>query len=225
MTGQRHITACSRLATLRQRNKEIVKLKEPFRKFVETELGTGFLLIACGLPGTWKTETTEEVSKIKSYPLLRSDLIRLEVLKNEDIFDEKVASNMDKRIMVYDEMFKQADETLSKSDGVILDATFVTQSLRKRAAAIAAKYNRTLVILQTDCPQEVSIRRILNRSKEDYVSNALTEQAYINNKKRFEAVNLNDLKDLYPNLNITHLIVDTRHDPPEDWYIIGIEKK
>ena len=200
-------------------------MKEPFAKFIETELGSGFLLIACGLPGTWKTETTEEVSKIKGYPLLRSDLIRLEVLKNEDIFNEKVASNMDKRTMVYDEMFRQADETLKKGDGVILDATFVTQSLRRRAAAIAAKHNLTFVILQTECPQEVSIRRILSRTKENYVSNALTEQAYLNNKKRFEEVDLNDLKDLNPNLSIVHLIVDTRHDLPEDWYIINVEKK
>jgi len=188
-------------------------------------LPSGFLLIACGLPGTWKTETTEEVSRIKGYPLLRSDLIRLEVLKNEDIFDEKVASNMNKRTMVYDEMFRQADETLKKGDGVILDATFVTQALRRQAAAIAAKHNLTFVILQTDCPQEVSIRRILKRTKENYVSNALTEQAYLNNKKRFEEVDLNDLKRLNPNLGIVHLIVDTQHDPPEDWYIIGVEKK
>ncbi len=200
-------------------------MKEPFVKFIETELGSGFLLIACGLPGTWKTETTEEVSKIKGYPLLRTDLIRLEVLKNEDIFDEKVASNMDKRTMVYDEMFRQADECLNKGEGVILDATFVTQSLRSRAAAIAAKHNRTFVILQTDCPQEVSIARILRRTKEDYVSNALTEQAYLNNKKKFEEVNLKDLKELHSNLSIIHLIVDTRHDPPEDWYIIGMEKR
>jgi predicted kinase len=200
-------------------------LREPFVKFIESELGPGFLLIACGLPGTWKTETTEEVSKIKGYPLLRSDLIRLEVLKNEDIFDEKVASNMDKRIKVYDEMFRQADEHLKRDDGVILDATFVTQPLRRRAAGIADEHNRTFVILQTDCPQEVSIARILKRTKGDYVSNALTEQAYLNNKKRFEAVDLDDLKNLYPNLSITHLIVDTRYDPPEDWYIIGVEKK
>ena len=203
-------------------------MREPFRKFIEAELGSGFLLIACGLPGTWKTETTEEVAKIKGYPILRSDLIRLEVLKNEDIFDEKVASNMDKRTIVYDEMFRRADECLEKGDGVILDATFVTQSLRGCAAAIAAKHNLTFVILQTDCPQEVSIRRILKRTKENYVSNALTEQAYLNNKKRFEAVDLNDLNDLkglYPNLSITHLIVDTQYDPPEDWYIIGVEKK
>jgi len=192
---------------------------------VGNELETGFLLIACGLPGTWKTETTEEVARIKGYPLLRSDLIRLEVLKNEDVFDEKVASNMDKRTMVYDEMFRQADETLKKGDGVILDATFVTQSLRRRAAVIAAKHNLTFVILQTDCPQEISIRRILSRTKENYVSNALTEQAYLNNKKKFEEVDLNDLKDLNPNLNIIHLIVDTQHDPPEGWYITGVEKK
>ncbi len=199
-------------------------MREPFVKFIETELESGFLLIACGLPGTWKTETTEEVAKIKGYPLLRSDLIRLEVLKNEDIFDEKVASNMDKRTMVYDEMFRRADEALGKDNGVILDATFVTQSLRRRAAAIAAKHNLTFVILQTDCPQEVAIRRILNRTKENYVSNALTRQAYLNNKKRFEEVDLNDLKHLNSNLNIVHLIVDTQHDPPPDWYITGLEK-
>ena len=200
-------------------------MKEPFAKFIKSELPPGFLLIACGLPGTWKTETTEEVSKIKGYPLLRSDLIRLEVLKNEDIFDEKVASNMDKRLMVYEELFKQADEILNKNDGVILDATFVTQSLRKRAAAIAAKHNLTFVILQTRCPQEVAIGRILKRTKEDYVSNALTRQAYLSNKRKFEKVDINDLKGLYPDLNIIHLIVDTRYDPPEDWYIIGVEKK
>lgn len=200
-------------------------MKEPFARFVEDNLGVGFLLIACGLPGTWKTETTEEVVRIKGYPLLRSDLIRLEVLKNEDIFDEKVAADMDKRTMVYDEMFRRADEVLDKSKGVVLDATFVTQSLRRRAAEIASKHNLTFVILQTDCPQEVAIGRILRRSKEEYESNALTEQAYLNNKERFEAVDLDDLKSRYPDLGVIHLTVDTSHDAPEDWYIIGIEKR
>jgi predicted kinase len=200
-------------------------LKEPFAKFIEDELGAGILLITCGLPGTWKTETSEEISRIKGYPILRSDLIRLEVLKDEDIFDEKVASNMDKRTMVYDETFRRADEALEKDDSVILDATFISQSLRRRAAAIAARHNKTFVILQTHCPQEAALARILRRTKEEYVSNALTEQAYLNNKKEFEEVDLDDLKRLNPDLDIIHLIVDTRHDPPEDWYIIGMEKR
>jgi len=200
-------------------------LRKPFAKFIESELGADILLITCGLPGTWKTETSEEISRINGYPILRSDLIRLEVLKDEDIFDEKVASDMSKRTMVYDETFRRADEALEKGDSVILDATFVSQSLRRRAAEIAAKHNRTLVILQTHCPQEVSIERILRRTKQDYESNALTEQAYLNNKKRFEEVDVDDLKRLYPRLNIMHLTVDTQYDPPEDWYIIGMEKR
>ena len=115
-------------------------------------------------------------------------------------------------------------EALEKGDSVILDATFVTQALRRRAAEIAAKHNKTLVILQTHCPQEVAIARILRRTQENYESNALTEQAYLNNKKKFEEVDVDDLKRLYPRLNIIHLTVDTQYDPPEDWYIIGMEK-
>ena len=200
-------------------------MREPFIKFVEDELGSGFLLIACGLPGTWKTETTTEVARIKGYPLLRTDLIRLEVLKNEDVFDEKVAASMDKRTMVYDEMFRQADEVLAKGEGVVLDATFVTQLLRKRVAAVAAKHNLTFIILQTDCPQEVSIARILRRTRDNYESNALTEQAYLNNKKKFEAVDLDDLKHDYLDLRVTHLIVDTRSDAPEEWHITAMTAK
>jgi predicted kinase len=201
------------------------EMKEPFAKYIKSRLKLGFLLIACGLPGTWKTETTEEVHKIKGGKLLRTDIIRLEVLKNQDIFDEKVAGDMKKRTQVYDVMFQQADEALNSHKCVILDATFVTQSLRQQAAAIAAKHNTTFVILQTSCPQDVSIRRILARTKEEYVSNALTEEAYLNNKKKFEAVDLDDLKKRHPKLNIVHLVVDTAQDPPEEWYIIGEAKR
>ena len=200
-------------------------MKEPFAKFIETELGTGTLLIACGLPGTFKTETTEEVSKIKGYPILRTDLIRREVLKDVDIFDEKLAANFEIRKRVYDEMFKQAEETVQKDNGVILDATFVVQELRRRAAKIAAAQNKTFVVLQTNCSKDASINRILKRTKENYESNALTEQAYINNQKKFENVDLDDLKGLNPDLSIVHLTVDTELDTPEDWYIIGMEKR
>ena len=200
-------------------------MKEPFAKFIENKLETGTLLIACGLPGTWKTETTEKVSKIKGYPILRTDLIRREVLKDMDIFDEKVASNYEIRKKVYDEMFTRAEQTLLKENGVILDATFVTKELRRRAAGIAAMQNKTFVILQTNCTKDASINRILKRTKENYESNALTEQAYLNNLKKFEKVDLEELKNLYPDLSIVHLTVDTELDKPEEWYIIGMVAK
>jgi hypothetical protein len=81
------------------------------------------------------------------------------------------------------------------------------------------------VILQTHCSEEVAIARILKRTKENYESNALTRKAYLNNKKRFEPVDLDDLKKKYPQLEIVHLTVDTKYDRPEEWYIIGMEKR
>ena len=82
-------------------------MKIPFKEFVEREIVSDAVLIACGLPATNKTETTEVVARLKGYEMLRTDVIRREVLKGEDIFDEKIASNMDKRTLVYDTMFSR----------------------------------------------------------------------------------------------------------------------
>jgi len=200
-------------------------MKEPFKKFMSETLKPATVLIACGLPASYKTETTEVIAQLKGYRILRTDMIRLEVLKNEDIFDEKVAANMNKRTLVYDEMFRLADELAAKGEGIILDATFVTQTLRARAAEIAAKNHRDFVIQQTSCPQETSIGRILKRTKENYESNALTEQAYLNNKNKFEAIDLDDLHKRYPELRITHLVVDTTSDNGKEWAVIGKETR
>jgi len=195
-------------------------MKEPFVAYVEEELGTDSVLITCGLPATNKTETTEVISRLKGHQILRTDLLRLEVLKNEDIFDEKVAANMDKRRLVYDEMFKRADESASNGQGVILDATFVTLGLRKRAAQVAATHKRPFVIQQTSCTEEFSLAKIAKRSRENYESNALSPVAYFNNVKKFEEIDLDVLKANFPDLDIVHLVVDTNSDDEKDWFVI-----
>lgn len=196
-------------------------MKEAFIDFMKKELKPNTVLIACGLPASYKTETTEVISELKGYRILRSDLIRREVLKNEDIFDEKVASSMKKRTLVYDEMFRMADEAAGKGEGIILDATFVTQSLRRRAAKVAADHGKTLVIQQTQCPKSVSLDRISKRTKENYESNALTEQAYTNNVNKFEPVDLDDLKQRHPKLKVVHLLVDTTSNLTDEWVVIN----
>ncbi|MBN1104042.1 MAG: AAA family ATPase [Deltaproteobacteria bacterium] len=196
-------------------------MKEPFKTFIQRELAPQSVLIACGLPASYKTETTEVIGRLKGYLILRTDMIRLEVLRNEDIFDEKVASSMDKRRLVYDEMFRMADELAGRGEGIILDATFVTQTLRRRAAEVAARHGRTFIIQQTHCPEQVSLRRISERSRENYESNALTEQAYLNNVRKFEPVDLGDLKARHPELRILHLLVDTASDHEDEWVVIG----
>ncbi len=195
-------------------------MREPLAEYVRGHYGDDPVLIACGLPGSNKTETMEVVSRIKGYTILRTDVIRREILKNEDIFDEKVASSMDQRRLVYDEMFRRAGEMVSSGAGVILDATFVTQALRIRAAQVAADNQKLLMVQQTHCSQEYSLNKISKRTKENYESNALTDQAYYNNKSKFEPVDLDDLKARFPSLGIVHIIVDTDSDLEQDWHVI-----
>jgi predicted kinase len=201
--------------------KGISIVREPFLQFMDNQLAPGIVLIACGLPASYKTETTGVIARLKGYYVLRTDMIRLEVLKDEDMFDEKVASNMNKRNAIYDEMFRMADELTGRRKGIILDATFITQKLRKRAAEIAFKHNNAFVIQQTVCPQQISISRILKRTKENFESNALTEQAYLNNQQKFESVDIYDLLNSYPGLNVTHLVVDTTSDFENEWIVIN----
>jgi predicted kinase len=195
-------------------------MREPLAEYVRDHYGTDPVLIACGLPASNKTETMEVVARIKGYPILRTDMIRKAIMKNEDIFDEKVASSMEQRRLVYDEMFRQAGRTVSSGVGVILDATFVTQALRIRAAQVAAENGKLFIIQQTRCTEEYSLDKISKRTKENYESNALTPQAYFNNKAKFEEVDLDDLKSRFPSLAIIHVIVDTNSDLEEDWHVI-----
>jgi len=201
-------------------------VKESFAAYVERDLEPRSLVITCGLPASYKTGIAEDILSLKRFIVLRSDLIRREVLKNEDVFDEKVAGNMNKRLSVYDEMFRRADELASKTaEGIILDATFVTQDLRERAAEIAAKHGMSLVIMETSCPDEVALNRISRRTKEKYESNALTPEAYFSNKARFEPVNVEALKKKYPKLKIDHLVIDTCRGGLKNLNIIAEEKR
>jgi predicted kinase len=195
-------------------------MREPFVAYVERELGGSPVLIACGLPATNKTETMEVVARVHGYQVVRSDLVRLEVLANEDIFDEEKAASMSKRTLVYDEMFRRAQEAAERGDGVILDATFVSHSLRLRAAAVAVAAGTTLVIQQTHCSEQYSLAKLAKRTRDNYESNALTPVAYYNNVKKFEPVDLEAIQREHPSLEIVHLVVETESDDEAEWYVI-----
>jgi predicted kinase len=197
-----------------------------FSEAIASEVPEDCLLISVGLPGSWKSPVTESIARMKGLEILRSDFIRLEVLKGKDIFDEKVASSQDNRRMVYEEMFKRAGAKLKEGiRGLILDATFFTQELRSKAAELAQGASVPLVIAECTCTKEASIKRILKRTKEDYESNALTRQAYLNNKKIFEPVDIDELKRTYTDLPIIQLTIDTEFDDPPRWRVTVIKKR
>ena len=201
-------------------------MERNFSDVIQSEIPKDCVLISVGLPGSWKSPVTEEIASLKGFQILRSDIIRLEVLKGEDIFDNKVASDPNRRKKVYEEMFRQAENRLKTiQDGLILDATFFTQELRSKAAELAEKARRTFVIAECVCTEERSIERILKRTKENYESNALTKEAYLNNKALFQPIEPLDLKKRFKTLPIIYLTIDTEHDTPSDWKIRKIEKR
>ncbi|MCX6000046.1 MAG: AAA family ATPase [Chloroflexi bacterium] len=200
-------------------------MRQPLRQFIDAGIAESSLVIMCGLPASCKTPISQQVSAVRGFPLVRSDLIRRELLRDEDIFDRNVASDMAKRLTVYDETLRQAEAAIVESGNAVIDATFITQALRRRAASIAAKHNKSLIIVQTQRPRNVSIAAILSRTKEEYESNAVTEEAYVNNERQFQPVDLDDLKSLHPDLSLSHVIVDTEHTSPDHWFVTGIEKR
>jgi len=201
-------------------------MEKAFSEVIESEIPKDAVLISVGLPGSWKSPVTEQIARMKGFQILRSDMIRLEVLKGQDIFDNKVASSPQNRKRVYEEMFRQAEAALKRfQGGLILDATFFTQDLRARAAELAERARRTLVIAECVCAEEKSIERILKRTKENYESNALTREAYLNNKALFQPVDIEDLKKKFEGLPVIHLMIDTEHDTLPDWKILKIIKK
>lgn len=201
-------------------------MERSFSEVVRSEVPDGSVLISVGLPGSWKSPVTEEIARLKGFQILRSDIIRLEVLKGEDIFDNQVASDPNRRKKVYEEMFRQAGNTLRTiQDGLILDATFFTQELRSSAAELAEKAHRTFVIAECVCTEERSIERISKRTKENYESNALTKEAYLNNKALFQPIDTLDLKKKFKTLPIIYLRIDTEYETPLDWKINKIEKR
>jgi predicted kinase len=201
-------------------------MERSFTEAIQSEVPSASVLISVGLPGSWKSPVTEEIAKMKGFQILRSDMIRLEVLKGEDVFDNKVASDPNRRKRVYEEMFRRAETTLKKDQsGLILDATFFTQELRGRAAELAEKFHRAFVIAECVCTEEKSIERILKRTKESYESNALTREAYLNNRAVFQPVDVDDLKEKFKHLSIIHLAIDTEQEALPGWKIRKIEKR
>ena len=201
-------------------------MEKSFSDVIESEVPKDSVLISVGLPGSWKSPVTEEIARVKGFQILRSDIIRLEVLKGEDIFDHTVASDPERRRRVYEEMFRRAESALkTEKTGLILDATFFTQELRERAAELAEKFHRSFVIAECVCTEEKSIERIMKRTKENYESNALTREAYLNNKALFQPVDVDDLKKKFRNLSIIHLTIDTEQDTLPGWKIRKSEKR
>ena len=69
------------------------------------------------------------------------------------------------RARVYDELFQFAAEQLGHGLSVILDGTFLTTALKRKAMKIAADHGAVAVHLHCVCPEEIALARISHRQQ------------------------------------------------------------
>jgi predicted kinase len=118
------------------------------------------LTIVCGLPGVGKTAVARSVSKKQDALLLRSDVLRKELLATPTYAeDEKQA--------VYDEMFALAKRALLDGRDVVLDAAFNKRANRGRAAGLATMLNVGFEIVLVTSSEATIRERLLRRQGDE----------------------------------------------------------
>ncbi|MFH1105962.1 MAG: AAA family ATPase, partial [Candidatus Aenigmatarchaeota archaeon] len=148
------------------------------------------IILVAGLPGTGKTSVARELSKKLGAELLRSDVIRKEILGKRTYAQEE-------KFAVYDEMFERAE----RIKNVVLDATFYKEELRNRARKLANALGTELFIVECVCPEELVKERLEKRYGDDSEAGYA---AYKVVKREFEPI------------KEWHIVTDTRKAPEEN---------
>jgi predicted kinase len=67
------------------------------------------------------------------------------------------------RSRVYDELLRQASELLQDRQSVVLDGTFLTDRLRRRAYDLGYRHGAVSLHVQCTCPRQIAYARVQQR--------------------------------------------------------------
>ncbi|MFC7082359.1 AAA family ATPase [Halorussus caseinilyticus] len=132
-------------------------------KTLDRRQETPQLVVVCGLPGVGKTTVAEDIAERLDARLLRTDVIRKEILSDPDYTEEEAR-------MVYREMFDRAREEVEDGGNVVLDGTFKDTRYRNRATVVSESLEADFRLVKVECAEEEVRDRI--ESREDDESDA-----------------------------------------------------
>ena len=123
------------------------------------------LLVVSGLMGSGKSTLAAALAERLGCEILQTDALRRELLPDAS---ETTGYNAGpyapaNRERVYEELLSRAADVLNSEQSVVLDGTFLSAGLLRRAAAVAAGARAGLLVIRCQCPDEVSRRRIAGR--------------------------------------------------------------
>jgi aminoglycoside phosphotransferase family enzyme/predicted kinase len=123
------------------------------------------LLVVHGLTGSGKSTLAAALADELGAELLSTDAIRRQTFgpsREPAAYDED-NYQPDRRAAVYDSLFAEAKENLADGLSVILDGTFLTADLLRRAGELASRHGARLHLVHCTCPDEVARQRIAQR--------------------------------------------------------------
>ncbi|USZ67357.1 AAA family ATPase [Halorussus salilacus] len=121
---------------------------------------TDSLVVVCGLPGVGKTTVAETIADRVDGRLLRTDVVRKEILTDPDYTEEESR-------MVYDELFGRARATIEGGDSVVLDGTFQDEERREKAASLSEVLDAEFRLVKVECDVGVVKKRIRSREGDE----------------------------------------------------------
>lgn len=121
------------------------------------------LVVVCGLPGAGKTTVAETIADRLDATLLRTDVVRKDILPDPDYTEEETR-------MVYGELFQRGHDEIERGGSVVFDGTFKSGTFRRRAQSLADALDVTFRMVKVECTEDVVRERIAAR--EDDASDA-----------------------------------------------------
>jgi len=123
------------------------------------------LIVVRGLMGTGKSTLAAALAESLGMETLSTDAIRRELFpaSQQPAAYGKETYTADSRGRVYEEMFDRTRQRLAEGASVILDGTFLSNELRRRAVEIGQQAKAVTLIVTCVCPADVAAERIRSR--------------------------------------------------------------
>ncbi|MBI2826288.1 MAG: AAA family ATPase [Planctomycetia bacterium] len=165
------------------------------------EFARPIAIVTSGLMGSGKSTLAGALAEKFALDVLSTDAIRRDLFGAPDERADYAAGRYapEGRRRVYDELLRRAEATLAARRGVILDATFLSAELLRRAVSMARTAEASALVVRCECPDAVARGRIAAR--------IATGKGLSDARPEFFDEQLAELEAIPP--DVPHLMVDT----------------